>query len=59
LTQQVVRIAGVVSAEAIAGPYDVIARAEAADLDELARLVVAEIQAAEGVTRTLTCPVVS
>src|SRR5919106_4838750 len=52
---QLARIPGVVSAEVTAGPYDVIARAESANLDELGRLVVAKIQGAEGVTRTLTC----
>jgi DNA-binding Lrp family transcriptional regulator len=55
---ELARIAGVVSAEVTAGPYDVIVRAESADLDELGRLVVAKIQGAKGVTRTLTCPVV-
>jgi hypothetical protein len=36
----------------------VIVRAQAADMDGLGRLVVAQIQTIEGVTRTLTCPVV-
>jgi DNA-binding Lrp family transcriptional regulator len=49
---------GVQSAEAVTGPYDVVVRAEASDLDELASLVVRRIQEVEGVTRTLTCPVV-
>jgi DNA-binding Lrp family transcriptional regulator len=49
---------GVRSAEAVTGPYDVIVLAEANDLDELAKLVVRRIQEVEGVTRTLTCPVV-
>jgi DNA-binding Lrp family transcriptional regulator len=49
---------GVKSADGVTGPYDVIARAEAADLDELGKLVVGEIQSVTGVTRTLTCPVV-
>ena len=49
---------GVKSAEAVTGPYDVIVLAEANDLDELAKLVVRRIQEVEGVTRTLTCPVV-
>lgn len=51
-------IKGVGLAEAVAGPYDVIARADASSLDMLARLVVRDIQDVEGVTRTLTCPVV-
>ncbi len=48
---------GIESAEAVTGPYDIIARAEARNLDELGKLVVARIQAVDGVTRTLTCPV--
>ena len=51
------QIKGVLSAEDVTGPYDVIARGQAADLDELAKAIVMPIQAVEGVTRTLTCPV--
>jgi len=43
--------------DGVTGPYDVIARGEAGDLDELARSVVMPVQAVEGVTRTLTCPI--
>jgi len=49
---------GVEVADDVTGPYDVIVRAQAADVDELGRLVVARIQAIEGIDRTLTCPVV-
>ena len=51
-------IAGVTEAEDVTGPYDVIVRAEATDVDDLGKLVVARIQSVEGITRTLTCPVV-
>lgn len=51
-------IAGVTAAEDVTGPYDVIVQAEAATVDDLGKLVVAKIQAVEGITRTLTCPVV-
>ena len=37
---------------------DVIVRAEAGNIDALGQLVVSRIQAINGVTRTLTCPVV-
>ena len=50
-------IAGIASVSVVNGPYDVIALAEAADIDELGGLVAAGIQAVEGITRTLTCPV--
>lgn len=52
-------IAGVIQAEDVTGPYDVIVRAEAETVDELGKLVVARIQQVEGITRTLTCPVVN
>jgi DNA-binding Lrp family transcriptional regulator len=51
-------VPGVVSADDVTGPYDVIVVAEAPDIDELGRLVVSQVQAVEGITRTLTCPVV-
>ncbi len=49
---------GVEKAEDVTGPYDVIVRVQAAGVDELGKLVVARIQGVEGITRTLTCPVV-
>jgi hypothetical protein len=48
----------VTSADVVTGRNDVIALAQARNLDELARLVVGKVQATEGVTCTLTCPVV-
>jgi DNA-binding Lrp family transcriptional regulator len=52
-------IDGVVSADDVTGPYDVIARAEAESVDDLGKMVVSRIQMIEGITRTLTCPVVN
>ena len=49
---------GVLLAEDLAGPYDVIARVQASGLDQLGRLVVSRIQVVDGVTRTLTCMVI-
>jgi DNA-binding Lrp family transcriptional regulator len=54
----IVDITGVQQAQAVAGPYDVIVRAAARNLDELGQLVVARVQAVDGITRTLTCPIV-
>jgi len=51
-------IEGVEAAEDVSGPYDVIVRTSAADMDSLGKMVVAKIQAVEGITRTLTCPIV-
>ena len=48
---------GVLEAASVAGPYDVIARAQARDIDELAKLAASRVQALDGVTRTMSCPV--
>ncbi len=59
VAQEVGAIDGVVSAEDVTGPYDVIVRAEADSMDELGRLVVSRVQLIDGITRTLTCPIVN
>jgi DNA-binding Lrp family transcriptional regulator len=58
VAEQIAGIDGVTQAEDVTGPYDVIVRAEARNVDELGKLVVAQVQKVEGITRTLTCPVV-
>ena len=50
---------GIVSADDVTGPYDVIATAEAGSVDDLGKMVVSKVQMIEGITRTLTCPVVN
>ena len=55
---KIAQIQGVTTAEDVTGPYDVIVRAEADNVDQLGQLVVARIQNVQGITRTLTCPVV-
>jgi AsnC family. len=57
VSRAVALVDGVTQADIVTGPYDVIARAEAENIDDLGKLVVARIQAVDGVTRTLTCPV--
>jgi DNA-binding Lrp family transcriptional regulator len=51
-------VPGVTEADSVAGPYDVIARAQARNVDELGKLVVSRLQEVSGVQRTLTCPIV-
>jgi DNA-binding Lrp family transcriptional regulator len=59
VAQELSRIAGVLVADGVTGPYDVIARAEAPSMNELGRMVVRDMQRIEGVARTITCPVVT
>ncbi len=56
-TESVVGIDGVTTASTVDGPYDVIALAEAADIDELCQAIIGKIQTVDGITRTLTCPI--
>lgn len=58
VAREIAGISGVTLSEDVTGPYDVIVRAEATDVDELGKLVVAQVQGVDGITRTLTCPVV-
>ena len=58
VARSIAELDGVTQAEDVTGPYDVIVRAEARDVDELGKMVVARVQAIDGITRTLTCPVV-
>lgn len=59
VADEVREIPGVENADDVTGPYDVIVKAAADDVDALGKLVVARIQAIGGITRTLTCPVVN
>jgi DNA-binding Lrp family transcriptional regulator len=59
VASEVRQIDGVVSAEDVTGPYDVIVRAEANSVDDLGKMVVSRVQLIDGITRTLTCPVVN
>jgi DNA-binding Lrp family transcriptional regulator len=58
VTTQIRKIAGVMVAEDVTGPYDVVVRAEAPSMDELGTLVIKRVQSVPGITRTVTCPVV-
>jgi DNA-binding Lrp family transcriptional regulator len=54
----IAQLDGVTEAEGVTGPYDVIVRCQAANVDELGKLVVAKVQLVEGITRTVSCTVV-
>ncbi|MFN2556510.1 MAG: Lrp/AsnC ligand binding domain-containing protein [Nitriliruptorales bacterium] len=55
---EVARLEGVISAADVTGPYDVIVQAEADSLDDLGKMVVSRLHLTNGITRTLTCPIV-
>ncbi|MFN8233704.1 MAG: Lrp/AsnC ligand binding domain-containing protein [Actinomycetota bacterium] len=57
VTEKIRALEGISQVDGVTGPYDVIAFVEAEDLDHLARSVVVPMQELEGITRTLTCPV--
>ena len=53
----IAQLEGVMAADVVSGPYDVIVRTRAENIDELGRMVVSKMQSVKGVTRTLTCPI--
>ncbi|WP_431235873.1 Lrp/AsnC ligand binding domain-containing protein [Mycolicibacterium psychrotolerans] len=57
VAKQVAALPGVLSAEYVTGPYDVVVRVASATDDDLAASVVASVQQIAGITRTLTCPI--
>ncbi len=52
-------IPGVVSADIATGPYDIIVRTSAATMDDLGRMIVGQIEMVDGISRTLTCPIIN
>ncbi len=53
------RLPGVLAADDVIGPYDVIVRCDAETIDELGRLVAGRMQMIPGVMRTTTCTVIN
>lgn len=49
------KVEGVKSADAVMGPYDVIATIEAENLEGIGNLVTEKIHPISGVSRTITC----
>lgn len=45
--------------EGIAGPYDIVAVVQGSDFNEIARVVIDDIQTIDGVTATITCNIVN
>lgn len=58
VTRAIREIPGVVTAEDVAGPYDVIVEAQAPTVQSLGRDVISKVQAVPRITRTTTCTVV-
>lgn len=59
VANEVREIPGVIAADDVTGPYDVVVRVEADSMDELGRLVVSRVQMLGGITKTTTMPVVN
>jgi DNA-binding Lrp family transcriptional regulator len=57
VAKQLAALPGVLSAEYVTGPYDVVVRIGADNLADLQANVVPSVQQVTGVTRTLTCPI--
>lgn len=55
---KIAKLSGVCSVRLVTGPYDIIAFVEGKDPAAVGKLVMAKIQAVDGVGRTITCVVV-
>lgn len=53
--RQLKKIPGVVDANMTFGPYDAVAVIEANDINQIGKMISAEIQPIPGVMQTLTC----
>ena len=49
------KLEGVVSADPVTGPYDIVAIAEAPELNALGDLVTSKMHTIPGITRTVSC----
>jgi DNA-binding Lrp family transcriptional regulator len=54
----IAQIDGVLEANNVLGPYDVIVKCEAPSNDDVGRLVSGRIQQVDGIARTFTCAVI-
>ena len=57
VVKQLAGLTGVLSAEYVTGPYDVVVRIGADTMGALQADVVPAVQKVAGITRTLTCPI--
>ncbi len=57
VAKRLAELAGVLSAEYVTGPYDVVVRIGADTMSDLQGNIVPSIQQVAGITRTLTCPI--
>jgi DNA-binding Lrp family transcriptional regulator len=57
VARAVADLPGVTAVDVVSGPHDVVVRAEADSIDELGKRVLRPLQQIDGVTRTLTCPI--
>ena len=58
VASEVRSIDGVIAADDVTGPYDVVVRVESPTMDDLGRMVVSRVQMIDGITKTTTMPVV-
>jgi DNA-binding Lrp family transcriptional regulator len=57
VARQVADLPGVTAVHVVTGPHDIVVRAEADSIDELGKRVLRPMAGIEGISRTLTCPI--
>ena len=56
---QMQEVGNIQNLDAITGPYDIVAVVQGSDFNEIARVVIDEIQSIDGLSATITCNVVN
>ncbi len=56
---QMQEVGNIQNLDGITGPYDIVAVVQGSDFNEIARVVIDEIQPIDGVSATITCNVVN
>ncbi len=59
VAERLAQVEGVWTANHVSGPYDVIGLIESEDMDTLGQVTLRRVQAVEGITRTVTCPILN
>jgi DNA-binding Lrp family transcriptional regulator len=57
VAKQIAGLPGVLSAEYVTGPYDVVVRVGSDSVAQLKANILSSVQGIDGITRTLTCPI--
>lgn len=57
VARRVADLPGVLAVSVVTGPHDIVVKVEADSIDELGKRILRPMSEIEGISRTLTCPI--